>query len=276
MEKIQFMQATGYDINIKANNITFCYDDVGKGNIPVLFVHGFPFDKSMWKPQFDFLKSTHRVIAVDLRGFGKSTDNLEKASITLFADDLIKLMDGLDIKKAIVCGLSMGGYIVLNAVNRFPERFAGIILSDTQCNADTPEAREKRYKTIQQIEADGLIDFAESFVKNIFSKNSLEERKDQVEKIKKIILSTSPKTVAAALVALAERWESCSGLNSISVPALILCGKEDIITPPERAEFLHQNIKNSKIQIIDGAGHMSNIEQSNVFNKHIEDFLSAF
>jgi len=269
------MQTTGNDISINLNGVTICYDDFGKGIVPIIFIHGFPFDKSSWQPQMDFLKKNHRVIAYDIRGFGKSTANAENASIRLFADDLIKLMDALQINKAIVCGLSMGGYILLNAVTRYPEKFKAIILSDTQCIADPPEAKEKRYKTIEQIDAGGLIGFAETFVKNIFYQESLETKKELVQKIKNIIFSTSTVTITRTLNALAQRLEMCSSLNEISVPALILCGKEDTVTPPSQAEFLHSNIANSTIHCIDKAGHLSNLEQPDEFNQHLTNFIAG-
>ncbi len=268
------MRATGNNIEIRVNGITLCYDDEGNGNMPVVFIHGFPFDRLMWQPQVDFLKSSQRVIAYDIRGFGKSGAGAEKASIELFANDLIKLMDGLQISKAIICGLSMGGYIVLNAVSRFPERFEKIILSDTQCIADSSDGREKRFKTIQRIEAGGLSDFTETFVKNIFCKDSLTNKKELVDGIKDTILSTSKQTITGTLAALAERNETCSVLNSISIPALILCGREDGITPPAQAEFLKNNIKNSTLHIIEGAGHMSNLEQADEFNELVKQFIT--
>jgi len=132
---------TGHDINIKLNGLTISYDDLGKGAVPIIFIHGFPFDKSSWQPQMEFFKKTNRVIAYDIRGFGKSSSGNEKESIRLFADDLIKFMDGLEITKAIVCGFSMGGYILLNAVCHYPKRFDAIILSDTQCIADSVETK---------------------------------------------------------------------------------------------------------------------------------------
>lgn len=273
---METMHATGNDININVNDFTICYDDFGKGIIPVIFIHGFPFNKSSWKPQMDFLKNTHRVIAYDIRGFGKSTIGKEKQSISLFADDLIKFMDGLEIDKAIVCGLSMGGYILLNAVNRYPARFKAIILSDTQCIADSPEVKEKRNQTISQITDGRLKDFAEGFVKNIFCQETLDTKKETVEKIKNSILSTLPETITATLRALAERWETCSTLPEISVPALIVCGKEDKVTPLAQSEFLLQNIPNAKLHSIDKAGHMSNLEQADEFNKHLKNFISGF
>jgi len=228
----------------------------------------------MWKPQVDDFKGRHRVISYDIRGFGKSTAGIEKFSIGLFADDLIKLMDAMQINKAVVCGLSMGGYILLNAVNRYPERFEAIILSDTQCIADSLETKEKRYKTIQQIEVGGLTDFAEGFIKNIFCQDSLRDKIILVEEIKKVILSTDILTLSRTLVAIAQRREMCSSLKEIKIPSLILCGKEDTITPPEEAQFLQCNITNSRLYSIEKAGHMSNIEQASEFNQHLSNFIS--
>jgi 3-oxoadipate enol-lactonase len=268
------MQAMGKDIDIQANGATICYDDYGKGVIPLIFIHGFPFNKSMWQPQIDFFKSSHRVIVYDIRGFGKSGISKEKASIAVFAEDLIRLMDALEIKKAVVCGLSMGGYVLLNAVNRYQKRFEAIVLCDTQCVADSPQIKTKRKETIRDIELNGLNDFAMGFLKNIFCKESLSSKKELIEEIKNIILSTSPETIVKTLTALADRWDMCTSLNEISVPTLILCGKEDTLTPPEQSEFLFKNILNSKLHIIDGAGHLSNLEQAGEFNKHLNSFLS--
>ncbi|HLG36120.1 MAG TPA: alpha/beta hydrolase [Bacteroidia bacterium] len=272
---METLQTTGTDITINLDGITICYDDFGKGILPVIFIHGFPFDKSSWQPQMEFSKNTNRVIAYDIRGFGKSTSDNQKASMSLFADDLIKLMDALEIHKAIVCGLSMGGYVLLNAVTLYPERFEAIILSDTQCIADSPEGKEKRYKTIEHIEAGGLNDFADGFIKNVFCQESLDTKKELVERIKTIVLTTSSATIAGTLAALAERSEMCSSLNKISVPALILCGKEDKVTPLAQSEILHQQITGSTLHSIAQAGHLSNLEQPEIFNRHVTEFISA-
>ncbi len=266
----------GKNININLKGVTICCDDFGSGEIPIIFIHGFPFDKSSWLPQIEFLKHTHRVLAYDIRGFGKSTAGEENMSISIFADDLVELMDVLQINKAVACGLSMGGYILLNAVNRYPERFEAIILSDTQCVADSPEGKEKRYKTIDQINAEGLKNFAEGFVQNIFCPESLDAKKELVERIKDIILSTSPITITGTLSALAQRPEMCSTLNEILVPVLILCGEEDTITPMSKSEFLNHNIANSQLHTIEKAGHMSNLEQPEEFNRYLTSFISKW
>ena len=264
------------DRSVQLNGITVSYEDNGTGNVPIIFIHGFPLSKATWQPQMDFLKKHHRVIAYDIRGFGNSSLGNEVISIDLFATDLVQFMDALDIKKAIVCGLSMGGYIIMNAVSRFPERFEAIVLSDTQCIADSSENKEKRYKTIEQIEKEGLEKFAEAFVQNLFSKETIEKNKQVVEETKKLILKTSPKTVTATLKALAERRETCTNLKMINIPALILCGKDDVVTPLSQSELLNNSISNSTLQPIEKAGHLSNLEQPDVFNEHIHNFLPGF
>jgi len=273
MEKIQ---QEGKDIHISLKGVTICCDDFGKSDIPVIFIHGFPFDKSSWHPQMDFLKHTHRVLAYDIRGFGKSTAGKENVSISLFADDLIELMDVLEIRKAVACGLSMGGYILLNAVNRYPDRFEAIILSDTQCIADTPEGKAKRYKTIDQIQSEGLALFTAAFVKNIFTPDSLDNKKALVERVKNVILSTSPFTIMGTLKALAQRPNMCSSLNEILIPVLILCGGEDNITPMTQSEFLNRKIVNSELYEINNAGHLSNLEQPDQFNSFLAPFISKW
>ena len=269
------MRTTGTDIEITLNGTTICYNDLGADSTPIIFVHGFPFDKSSWKPQMDFFKNTHRVISYDIRGFGKSAIGDEELSMRLFADDLVKLMDGLQINKAIVCGLSMGGYILMNAAYRYAERFEAIILSDTQCIADSPEMKLKRAATIEQITTNGLENFSAGYVKNVFCAESQNTKKELVEQLKQTILSTSPAAIIGTLHALAQRWQMCPSLKEISVPTLILCGKEDIVTPLSESEFMLKNITNSTMQSIDNAGHMSNLEQADEFNKHLANFIAG-
>ena len=264
---------TDSDVSITVNDITVSYKDQGDGNIPIIFIHGFPFSYEMWNPQIDFFRKTHRVIAYDIRGFGRSTAGSTKPTIDLYADDLIGFMDALNIHKSIICGLSMGGYIVLNAIYRYPERFSGIVLSDTQCIADTAEVKEKRFESIAQIEERGKEDFASSFVKNAFSELSQTKKLEAIEEIKDTILSTSNETITAALKALAERQEMCATLPNITVPTLVICGEQDKVTPVKQAEFLVTNIGSAEIKIIEGAGHLSNLEQPEVFNQSVADFV---
>jgi len=257
------------------NNFTVSYYDVGESSVPIIFLHGFPFDKSMWNEQVDALKATNRVIALNIRGFGKSTDEKSILDIALFANDLILYMDHLNINKAIICGLSMGGFIALNALKRFPERFEALILCDTQCVADTAEIKANRYKAIEQINNEGTTDFNEKFIKNIFHPSSLIDKKEVVENVRKIVFANSKQIITAGITALAERSETCSNLDNIRIPTLIICGREDEVTPLEQSEFMHQNIEGSILNIIENAGHVSNLEHPNEFNKHLINFLNS-
>lgn len=265
----------GFNLTIPVNNFELYYDDIGEGNVPIIFLHGFPFDKSMWQGQLDFLKSSYRVIACDIRGFGKSTDEESHLSIDLFAEDLIAFMDELEIEKAIICGLSMGGYITLNAHQRFSDRFEALILADTQCIADTPEVKEKRYDAISEIEVNGVANFNEGFIKKVFHKDSFTNKKELVEELRSVVFSNPEHIIQRGLAAIAERSETCSTLDKITIPTLIICGKEDSVTPLAQSEAMKESIEGATLQVIENAGHVSNLERPDEFNKHLSDFLKA-
>jgi pimeloyl-ACP methyl ester carboxylesterase len=265
----------GYNLMIPLNDFNLSYDDVGEGSIPIICLHGYPFDKTMCQGQLDFLKSSNRIIACDIRGFGKSTDEESHLSIDLFSEDLIAFMDKLSINKAIVCGLSMGGFIALNALKRFPNRFEALILCDTQCIADTDEVKEKRYKIIDDIDANGVTDFNEGFIKSVFHKDSLRDKKELVEQLRGVVFANSQHIITMGLIALAERSETCSTLNDITIPTLIICGREDEVTPLVQSELMNSTIKGSILRVINHAGHVSNLEQPIEFNKQLLDFLTV-
>lgn len=275
MTKSYNMEPKIYNLTTHVNDFDLSYDDMGEGSTPIIFLHGFPFDKSMWANQLQFLKTSHRVIACDIRGFGKSKDEKSPLRIDLFANDLILFMDKLNIEKAIVCGLSMGGFIALNAQKRFPSRFEALILCDTQCIADTLEIKEKRYQIIDDIEIDGVHGFNEGFIRSVFHIDSLTHKKELVEQLKKTVFANSKHIVTEGLTALAERTESCSTLGGITIPTLIICGRQDVVTPLTESEFMHKHISGSTLKIIEKAGHVSNLEYANEFNQHLSDFLAT-
>ncbi|MDP3394994.1 alpha/beta fold hydrolase [Sediminibacterium sp.] len=263
----------GFNLTIPVNNFHLSYDDVGEGSTPIICLHGFPFDKTMWKGQLDFLESKNRIIACDIRGFGKSTDETSYLSIDLFSEDLIAFMDALNIDKAIICGLSMGGFIALNALKRFPDRFEALILCDTQCIADSLEVHEKRYEIIDEINTNGVANFNEGFIKSVFHKDSITNKKELVEKLRGVVFANSENIIKKGLVALAERSETCSTLNEIAIPTLIICGSEDEVTPLVQSESMLSTIKDSILHVIHNAGHVSNLEQSQEFNEQLLNFL---
>jgi pimeloyl-ACP methyl ester carboxylesterase len=271
--KIHSGEKKGYNVTIELNDYALSYDDVGEGDVPVIFLHGFLFDKSMWHVQLDALKTAHRVIGYDIRGFGKSTDEKSLLSIDLFAEDLIKFMDALTIDKAIICGLSMGGFIVLNAVKRFPDRFKAMILCDTRCIADTVEVTAKRLEAIEDIKKNGVNGYIDGFIKRLFHKDSFKNKKKLVDQLKTVVVANPQHIIINGLLALANRSETCSILPTIDIPTLILCGRQDEVTPLIQSEFMHENIRASVLHIIENAGHVSNLEQPEAFNHFLHDFL---
>lgn len=261
---------------ISGNNLTVSFIEEGPAAAPtIILIHGFPLNKTMWNKQIGLLKENFHVIACDVRGHGNTDVGNDNFSIELFVNDLLSLMDALKIDKTILCGFSMGGYIALNAVENHPERFAALLLCDTNCTSDLPEAKEKRMKTIKIIEKNGLEEYAEESLKKLFAPISFSKQIVEIAIVREMILKTPIQSLVKTLYALTQRTETCFKLHKIKVPVLIIVGKEDEITPPEVALAMHEKIKDSTIQIIEHAGHLSNMENSKDFNKQLTAFLSS-
>jgi 3-oxoadipate enol-lactonase len=268
------MRQSGYNIQIKVQDIVVTYDDNGPAFAPaVIFIHGFPFSKSMWDRQADVLKSNFRIIAYDVRGHGGTEAGREEFSIDVFTEDLIHLMDALHVDKAVLCGISMGGYIALNAIEKFPERFIGLVLCSTQCFADTKETKEQRIKAIEKIKQDGKEAYANESIKKLFASSSLQTKSSEVETTREMIMQAFADSLKNTLFALAGRKETCSGLSGIKVPVMIIGGKEDPITPPAAHEFLRDHIKGAELYIIENAGHLVNMENTKAFNSYLRKYL---
>ena len=268
------MRSFGNNISIKIDNLCVSYNDSGTDNAEtIIFLHGFPLNKSIWDRQADALKNKYRVIAYDIRGHGNSEAGIDEFFIELFVNDLVQLMNALKIDKAVLCGLSMGGYIALSAIEKYPHRFEALVLSDTQCMADTPEAKEKRLKTIGHIKEKGVENYADESLKMLFAPESFITNKEEIISVKEMIINTSKQSLFNTLIALSERKETCSSLQDIEVPVLIMAGKEDKITPPDVARMMHEKIQNSALNIIEHAGHLANMENPDEFNYQLEHFL---
>jgi pimeloyl-ACP methyl ester carboxylesterase len=219
-------------------------------------------------------KNKFRIITYDLRGHGKSDVGDGQYTLELFVDDLIALLDYLKIDKAIICGFSLGGYIVLRAIESNPERFNGLVLCDTMSTSDSNEARLRRAASIKLIKKEGVKPFAEGFLKAVFAPQSFGTRPDLIDEARKMILSNSPIGICGTLLAMAGRTDTSEGLAKINVPTLILVGKHDALTPPAAANNMHDKIPNSKLHILNDAAHMSNMENPSEFNKLLNEFLS--
>jgi 3-oxoadipate enol-lactonase len=256
------------------NGAEIYYTDIGdKSATPIVLIHGFPFNSDMWRPQIDLLKTTFRVITYDVRGHGRSEVGDGQYTLEMFVDDLIGLLDYLQLEKVVLCGLSMGGYIVLRAVERNPERCRALILCDTTSNADSNEAKLRRAASIKAIKSTGVKPYAEEFTKAVLSPHTFLKRSDVAETVRSMIESSSLIGICGALLALVARTETTSSLHQIGVPTLILVGEQDKTTPPELSEKMHQLIPNSELRIVSNAAHLSNLENSEEFNSHLLNFL---
>jgi len=270
------MRYSGNNIKTLVNDLEVSYTDLGPDDAPVLiFIHGFPLNKSMWNKQVEVLKEDYRVIVYDIRGHGDSDTGTDDFSIRLFENDLIMLMDKLKIEKASLCGLSMGGYIALNAIVYNPERFDSLVLSDTSCLADTPEARTKRLNAINTILENGVSKYADESVKNLFAPESFSTKEAEIDSVKEMICNTKEVSICCSLLALSARKETCHKLSGIDVPVLILVGDEDKITPPEVSEMMYENIKNCTLHVIQHAAHLSNLENPEEFNNQLKSFFET-
>jgi 3-oxoadipate enol-lactonase len=250
------------------------YVDLGpRDALVITFVHAFPLNHKMWQPQIALLKDRCRVIVPDLRGFGKTDAGDGQYTLELFVDDLIELLDHLKIQKTVVCGLSMGGYIVLRAVERNPERFRGLVLGDTRSEADSNEAKLKRSAAIKAVKQQGVAAFADDFVKTALAPQTLAVKRNIVTTVKNLAQESSPIGICGALLAMAARTDTTASLMRIDVPTLILVGEHDALTPPAEAKSLQDKIRDAELHVIPDAAHISNLENPQEFNERLLAFL---
>lgn len=261
-------------MKFKRDEIAIEYEVEGtRTGIPVVFIHGFPFNKSMWKPQVDALKKDFYVVTYDVRGHGASDVGDGQYTVEYFVDDLIGLLDHVKISRAVVVGLSMGGYIALRAIERNPERFRGLVLADTRSEPDNNEGKVKRANQAKAVRTDGIKKFADAFVKAVFYEKTFETNPHAVEMVRHMIERSDVRAVAGTLIALAARTDSTPALYGITVPTLILVGQHDGLTPPSASHAMKDKIPNAELRVIPKAGHLSNLEQPDEFNQHLLNFL---
>jgi 3-oxoadipate enol-lactonase len=256
------------------NDISVNYIEHGSSQgLPVVFIHGFPFSHKMWEPQMLELSNDIHAIAYDVRGHGSSIVGDGQFTIELFVDDLIALLNHLGIEKAVLCGLSMGGYIALRALERHPNRIKGLVLCDTKSESDSNEEKIKRTSSIKAVKSAGVSAFAEDFVKSVFWTKTFEKNPGAIEFIKELIRVNSTLGICGTLLALASRTDTTQSLSSINVPTCIIVGEYDLRTPPSCAREMHTAIAGSELHILSNAGHISNLENTKDFNENLIAFL---
>jgi 3-oxoadipate enol-lactonase len=252
------------------------YADQGPGPAVVL-LHGFPLSREMWVEQLSAIGSTFRVIAPDLRGHGESPAPEGPYTMDEMADDVIELLDSLHIDVPVVLGgLSMGGYVALSLVARYPQRVRALLLLDTRAGADTPEAAQNREATARAaLEADSASSVVAAMVPKLFCKKTLEERPERVELLRAAMERTTARGIAGALRGMALRPDRRSDLARISVPTLVLVGQDDVITPPVEAKAMADAIPKARLEVIPDAGHLAPYENYADANQVILQFLKG-
>ncbi|NTU79678.1 MAG: alpha/beta fold hydrolase, partial [Chloroflexales bacterium] len=243
------------------NGIRMRYEDVGEGKA-VLLLHAFPLSAAMWQRQVDALRDGYRVIAPDLRGFGGSDAPPGPYPMDQQADDMAALLEYLGVERAAVVGLSMGGYIAFAFWRRHRDKAAALVLADTRAGADSEEARAGREANARLAEEDGPGVIADKLIPGLVAPGASQAVRDE---LRALITANSPEGIAGALRGMAARPDSTPDLAGIAVPVLVLVGAEDGLTPPAEADRIHQGIVGSDLAQVPAAGHLSNLEQPEVF-----------
>ncbi len=259
-------------LNIK--DTVIAYDDLGAGE-PIVLIHGHPFNRSMWSAQGKLLSTAYRVITPDLRGYGESTVTVGRVNLEDHAADIHSLLDALGVNRIILGGLSMGGQIVMEFYRQFPAQVRALILADTFAQLDPPERRENRITTADRLVREGMGEYAQEVLPMMITPANIESQPEVAAHVLKMMRSTPPAGAAASLRGRAERRDYVTLLSGIHVPVLIVVGREDEFTPVADAELMRGLIPNSRLEVIEGAGHMPNLERESEFNAMLMNWLAS-
>ena len=258
------------DAQIDGNRLD--YIDEGTGP-PLVLLHAFPLNRRMWEPQIRAFSKSLRTIAMDLRGHGESPRGRTPHTLDDFAADIHSLLDDLNIQKATLVGLSMGGYILMAFYRLYPDRVRGLVLADTRAQADTPDGRAARYEMIRTADTLGTNAIADIMIPRLLSPHTVKTNPDLVASVRRMIVHNSVETIVSDLRAMAERHDSVPLLATIARPTLILVGELDQSTPPSDAKLMAERIPGAQLAILPGASHLSNLEATEAFNRAVLSFV---
>jgi YbgC/YbaW family acyl-CoA thioester hydrolase len=254
------------------NGVSLAVERRGEGPA-ILFVHGYPLDRTLWAHQLEHLEGWQR-IAVDLRGFGLSDAPDLGYSLPTWADDLAALLDALQVDDVVLCGLSMGGYVAFEFLRRYRERVKGLVLMDTRAEADAPEARKARDQSIAVAREHGAAAIAESMVSRLLAPDTLRRNPSLAEQVRAMMVGTPVPGIAGALAAMRDRPDSTAMLGSLAgLPTLVLAGEHDELTPVATHETMAAAIPGAKLAVIPGAGHLPPLEAPETVTHVLAGFL---
>lgn len=239
----------------------------------ILLIHGFPLDHTLWDPNIAVLSAEAEVMAPDVRGFGGNKSAEMSLTMEAAADDLLRQLDSRGVQSVVPCGLSMGGYIAMAMLERAPARIAGLILCNTRSAADTQEAKLGRETTAQDAMSKGMAVIARAMVPKVLGKTTLSEQPALAARIEAMMAGQDPAGVAAASRGMALRPDRTELLRRFTKPALVITGDEDGLMPLPTSSMMVDALPKGELVIIEGAGHLSNVERPEQFNETVSRFL---
>jgi pimeloyl-ACP methyl ester carboxylesterase len=258
---------------IRLSDIELSVRQEGSG-VPLLLVHGFPLDHTMWEGQICDLASDFQLIAPDLRGFGASDVTDGTVTMQRLAMDLGELLDALEVAEPVVlCGLSMGGYVAWEFWRQYRSRIKKLILCDTKAVPDTPEAAQTRLESAARAIQEGTGFLSDTMIEKLFAPETGKNQPHLIRDTRQKILNTSPIGVAATLRGMAQRSDATDLLPEINVPTLVICGQHDAISTVDEMRRMADRISGSRFVMIPNAGHMAPLECPGPVNQAIRDFL---
>lgn len=241
----------------------------------IIFLHGFPFDASMWDAQIEELSDSYYCVSYDIRGLGASAVDDGQFTMESFVDDVETIVNRLKLKKPIICGFSMGGYIALRCVERLSDTFSALVLCDSVANADGNEAKLKRASILKRITQEGLEGFVEDFMNVCFSQAYKLSQGHLLQERITLSRTFSPIGVKGCLIAMLSRTDTTDFLPHIRIPTLLCCGEEDTITPPKVMQAMCDAIPNATFQLIENSAHVAPMENAKALNQALSEFLKG-
>ncbi|HYV47157.1 MAG TPA: alpha/beta fold hydrolase [Myxococcaceae bacterium] len=257
---------------IEVEGTRIAFHDHGAGP-PVLLLHGFPLTSESFRPQLGALAGKLRLIVPDHRGFGESGPaGAEATEMSRIARDALAVLDALGIRRAVVGGVSMGGYAAMAMLREDAGRVAGLILIDTQAAADDEAGKARRADTAKAVEARGTQALVDAMLGKLVSDRCPPAARDAVERM---IRAQSPEGCAAAVRGMALRPAGHDVLSRFAGPSLVVVGEQDVITPPAKAQELAKLLQGSRLVEIPGAGHLANLEAPGPVNEAMAEFARS-
>lgn len=254
-------------------NTAIAYDDVGTG-LPVVFLHAFPLNRTMWDPQLGALVGECRCIAIDMRGAGESAPS-PPYTMDRFADDVVGVLDALQIERAVMVGISMGGYVAFALWRRHPDRVRAFVLADTRATADTPDMSLRRQWLMDLARTQGSTAVANAQIAGLVGKTTREKRPDIYDATHRLIAQEPVEGIIGGIEALITRPDSTATCSAISVPTLVVVGDEDVITPAKEVRRMQRSIPGSRLEVLRHAGHLPSLERPAAFNTVVSEFLAS-